>query len=799
MHYGHFSDNGKEYIIRRWDTPKPWVNYLTNGRFHSMISHIGSGHSYYLDFELNPITFRGNQQLLEAVPGKFLYLRDNETDEVWNANVAPCMKSEHFEARHGFGYTTISSTYNGIAARITYCVSEDDAEIWLVELANTTDRKRDLSVFSYSELVMGEYSFEALGPWFAHAMSSLRFENDAILGTKKFVKAPDGKSAIHWPYSLYVTTSLPPDGYETNRDKFVGMYRTLLNPRAVAENSVSNQGNDGESPLASFKWDLTFAPKESKEFSVVTGLVSFGDTHALSARLAKYKSLDNARKELARVQASWKTLLERFTVQTPDRFLDIDVNYWTKYQVVINALTWRNINNYYGCFDPGSGAGGFRNILCDAEGILAIDPADARHRIVTLAGYMMSDGRMAHSTPRPDIHVPPTSIGHKVDDAIWLLIAVEDYIRETGEHAILREEVSYLDGPTEPLWKHITKGMARLVNVKGQRGLPLLGTGDWNDALNGAGKNGIGESVWMGMFVFYGLTMALDVFGRFLPDIPEVKPLLARYKTRAEELKRIVNDQCWNGEYFIRAFDDRGETIGDKHCKEGAFYIEPQVWSVITGIADATRGLAALEAAEKHLLTPYGMQLLTPAYTEYDPGIGVISAFGPGTHENAAVFSQANIFGMVAWAMAGKGDRALNLYKCITPIGMSDERIALRELEPFVQCQYVDGHASQHFGRGACHWLTGTAAWIFKGLTEWVLGIRPTLDGLLIDPSIPAEWAFYEVKRPLRGSIYNIRVENPTHVTRGVKEIFVDGKKMTTARIPFATDKKKHEVRVIMG
>jgi len=802
MKYGYFSKNGKEFIITRYDTPKPWINYLTNGRYTSLISQVGGGYSFYLDAAIHPITHRGIQLLLEGVPGKFVYLRDNDTGEIWNVNVAPTMKQpEGFEARHGFGYTMISSFYKGISGKITYFVSmTDDAEIWLIKLVNQSKKTRRLSIYSYMDLIFGDLSGEMSGGgWFVDSFKKMEYREGALIGTKKFVDIPGSEGEIHWPYAVFITSSLTPSEFECSKEDFIGRYRSVYNPIAIEKNRCSNKDVSGKPLAGTFKWDIIIKPNESKKFSLVMGITPRNDEAALSLLTQKYKSLQKTEKELLITKRYWENILGKSTIRTPDKDLNLDVNFWTKYQLLINTITWRNSNFYYGNSSDGIGAGGYRNILQDASGALPLLKEKAKEHIKTIAGYMNSDGIPAHGTPRPELSVKPKWLGDKTDDIPWLILTVDDYIKETGDWKFLSEEIAYLDGKADPLWQHIIKGIDRIIDSKGKRGLPLIGRGDWNDALNGPGKEGIGESVWLGMFLYLALKVATNMLNRHSSVANKLKTKLNKYIKRAEELKKIINEECWNGTYFIRAFKDDGSPVGDGSCQEGKIYLNPQIWAVLTGITDKSRSVKAMSIAERYLNTEYGLKLLDPPYTKFDPTIGIISAFSPGSHENAAVFSHANIFTVVAYAKLGRGEDAYNLYKKISPIGKEDKVIYKSEVEPYVQCQYVEGPESKDFGKGACHWLTGTAAWIFKGGMEWILGVRPDYEGLRIDPCIPSRWDKYEVVRPFRGDIYKIKVDNPKHLEKGVKEILVDGKKLSSNLIPIAGDQKVHFVKVTMG
>jgi cellobiose phosphorylase len=801
--FGHFSPDGREYIITNWNTPRPWVNYLTNGRYTSIHSHVGTGYSFLYDGHYNPVSNLGINLVFDSFPGKFLYVRDNDSGEYFSVTVGPCLKKpDSYEARVGLGYSVIISSYMGINGSITYFIDEEDnAEVWMVDITNNSRKPRSLSLFSFADLLCGELGSEFYGSgWFAHTYKQLRYENGALLGTKEFVGRPDGKGMMHWPYQIFVTSTLKPAGYEASKEKFIGTFRTLQNPIAVETNKVSGKDVSGEPLAATLKWNLSLKPGQTKRFAISMGFAPWADAPATDRIVKKFQSLDACTAAQEKSQSAWRARLDNIQINTPDKFMNIDANCWVKYQTMINYMTWRNTNWYYGVGPDGNGAGGYRNILCDALGALPFDPAGAREHINIIARYQTSQGLAAHSAPRPELGVAPRSIGSKVDDPLWLAYDVSEYIKETGDGSILSEEIPYMnDGKTGPMWEHISAGIDQMIDTAGDKGLPLIGHGDWNDALNGVGPGGKGQTVWQGMFLAYILRITCDIVKRYVAMDGALTGKINRYTAKADELTRIINDQCFNGEYYVRAYKDDGSPVGDKSCTEGKIYLEAQTWAVITGTADTKRANKTMDSTIKLLNTEYGLEILWPTYTKYDPTVGVISAFSPGTHENAAVFSHANTFAVVALAMLGRAEEAYELYKKVAPVGNSDKFLARRELEPYAHCQYLEGRSSKLFGKGSCHWLTGTAAWMLKAISEWMLGVRPDYDGLIIDPCIPKAWKGFSMTRQFRGDTFIIDVKNPSHVNQGVKQILVDGVEIGGSMIRPIGDGKEHRVAVTMG
>jgi cellobiose phosphorylase len=692
-------------------------------------------------------------------------------------------KPSSFEARHGFGYTVVSSITNGISGEITYFVPPgENVEVWLVKIKNTRKTRRKLSLFSYTEFVLGNLDLYAENPVFYNLFNGFTVKDGAVIGKKRYWKSMDGTFS-RWPYEVFLTSSLSPDGYECSKRRFIGEYRSRQNPVAVEE-GLSGEGEViGEEAVGSLNWRMELAPGGEKTFAVTLGVAEPGKTKEV---VAEYKSLPNARKRLRVTKSYWKELLEdRVEVKTPDANFDLESNKWGKYQVLMNFFTWRTTSFY------GSGGGAsYRNIVQDAFGMIPVRPEEAKRHLVAMAGYMYKNGFVSHATPRVELGYKGGG-ENKADDPLWLPLVVSDYLKETGDWSVLDEEARYLDGGSGTLYEHLVRGVDSIVDELGGKGLPLIKQGDWNDALDGVGKEGKGESVWLGQFLFLVLGETIELLKRLGKD-----EKLEKYAQERERLRALINERTWNGDYFVRAFKDDGSPVGDKGCGEGEIFLNAQVWAILSGVASDERMQKSLDWANKMLGTEYGMACLTPAYTHFDPTIGIISGFSPGTKENAAVFSHANAFAVVAKVRCGRPEEAYELYRRISPFHRSKEELALRKVEPYAYCQYVNGPACPKFGEGWYQWMTGTGAWAFRALHDWIIGVRADYDGLVIDPAIPAAWRGYKVRRKFRNATYLIEVKNPDGACRGVKKVFVDGKEADSPLIPAFEDGGEHTVKI---
>jgi cellobiose phosphorylase len=428
-----------------------------------------------------------------------------------------------------------------------------------------------------------------------------------------------------------------------------------------------------------------------------------------------------------------------------------------------------------------------RDCCQDAFGVIPLSPELARKNLCRIGSFFFNDGQAAGGCNRIGLKEGPSA---KVDLPLWFVIAVADYLRETGDTAFLDERLPLIDGGDSTVYDKMIIGIERMLRQRGPHGLPLIGKGDWNDAANALGVLGKGESVWLAEFLCYVIAEIAP-----LMIIKNDQARLASYKERADELKEIINSQCWDGEWFVRAFRDDGRPLGVKGEKEGFIWINSQTWAVIAGIAEPGRLHACLDSVEKYMGTPYGLTNLAPAYSKYDPTIGLITGFRPGWKENGAVFSHASSFNVVARAVIGRGRDAVDLFRRILP----SSKPAHYLVEPYVYSQFCAGpDAGQSYGEGAYHWLTGTAAWMFRAMTDYIIGVRPELNGLRIQPAVDPEWKRFAMKRVFRGASYQIEFENPDGVETGVRQIYLDGAQIEGTLLPLPM-LKEHKVRVVMG
>ena len=783
--YGHFSDDGREYIVTTPHTPRPWVNFLTNGDYCSLCSHVAGGFSFYKDHRFHGVLRRGMTTSLDDLPGRFIYVKDEQTGEVWNANVHPIGKFDTFEARHGVAYTTIASSYRKIAASLRFFVPRGiDAEMWTIELANTDKKPRKLSVYSLADFTLGNVSLCELDNNFHGLFYEVELTDRAMGAQHKFWFEEYGWSEnnVIWPYRAFVTSTRKPDRIVADRSAFFGAFREYHNPAGVEPPLMPEGATAGKCLVGVCQWRITLRPGQRWTTHVAVGIQpneASGKNRAMIAKLQKPETYDKA---WDATRTWWAGLFSGVEVNTPDNDINVMMNTWNKFQLSVNFFFGRGPSYYHKGQYPA-----MRDSCQDAFGMIALKPELAKENLNRIAHFFFADGQACAGCNRIGIKEGPSV---KVDLPLWFVMAAADYIRETGDAGFLDERFPLMDAGESSVYDKMIAGIDRMLEQRGSHGLPLMGKGDWNDAANAVGRGGKGESVWLGQF----LCLAIREIAPLM-HLKNDGAKLARYEQRADELRRIINETCWDGEWFVRAFRDDGRALGVKGEKEGFIWINSQTWAVIAGIADAGRLNTCMDSVEKHMGTAYGLMNLAPAYKKFDPTVGLITGFRAGWKENGAVFSHASAFNVVARAVLGRGRDAVDLYRRILPTGKDPDTYMI---EPYIFTQFCAGPAAgEEHGQGAYHWLTGTAAWMFRAMTDYIIGVRPEMNGLRIKPAVDPSWKQFSMKRVFRGCRYEFDFRNPNGAQTGVKQILLDGKVVDGDLLPLPT-KKAHKVVVTM-
>ncbi len=774
MRYGHFDDAQREYVITQPDTPLPWLNYLGSEAYFGIISNTAGGYSFYKDARLRRLTrYRYNNVPLDT-GGRYLYLRDNASGEFWSPSWEPTRRLlENYTCRHGLGYTIISSTYQGISASTRYFVPLGETlEIWQTTITNGRDQTADLSLFSLIEFCLWDANDDATNYQRNFSIGEVEIEDGVIYHKTEYRERRD--------HFAYFACSEPLAGYDTQRKDFMGAYRGWDAPQVVERGESANSHAYGWAPIGSHHVKITLSPGESKVINFVLGYhenprndkfdplntqtINKRTVKPIIARYLTCEAIDEAFEALRRY---WNDLLMIYQVETPDEHTNRMVNIWNAYQ---NMVTF-NISRSASGFETGIGRGmGFRDSNQDLLGFVHMVPARARERILDIAATQLPTGGAYHQ------YQPLTKRGNNAiggnfnDDPLWLVLGVAAYIKESGDWPILDQPVPYDNQPGSetPLYEHLQRSIQYTLDRLGQHQLPLIGRADWNDCLNlntfsdepgqsfqtTTNRDGkVAESVFIaGLFVIAAHEMEAIARSRGLSDES------ARYHAAAEQMESSVRANGWDGAWFLRAYDHFGEKVGSSSCAEGQIFIEPQGICIIAGIG-VEDGLAqqALASVRERLATPHGIILQQPAYSHYYLNLGEISSYPPGYKENASIFCHTNPWIMMAEAVVGNGDAAYDYYTRINP--SAREHISeLHACEPYVYAQMIAGRDAPTHGEAKNSWLTGTAAWNYVAITQSILGIRPTYDGLEIAPVIPTGWPGFKATRRYRGARYEITV-----------------------------------------
>jgi cellobiose phosphorylase len=811
MKYGYFDDIYREYVIETPKTPLPWINYLGSQDFFRLISNTSGGYCFYKDAKLLRLTrYRYNNSPIDC-GGHYYYIKDGDT--IWNPGWQPSRTElDSYKCRHGLGYTVFESSKNAVSAKQEVFVPlGHSCELTRITLRNDSDAKRSIDLYSYVEFCLWDAQDDSSN--FQRNLSTGEVE---VEGSAIYHKTEFRERRNHYAV-YYVNKDI--DGFDTSRDAFVGLYNGPGEPQAVAAGTSCNSIAHGWAPVGSHHLRVTLEP--GSEYSCIfilgycecprdhkfeaPGIINKDPARELISAFSTDEQFDTA---LSGLREYWNRLLSVYRVETGDEKMDRLVNIWNQYQCMVTFNMSRSASYY----ESGLGRGmGFRDSCQDLLGFVHLIPSRARERILDIASTQLPDGSAYHQY-QPLTKKGNSDIGGGFnDDPLWLIAAVAAYLRETGDFGILDEECTFDNDANNkaPLAEHLRRSFMFTTNNLGPHGLPLIGRADWNDCLNlncfsehpgesfqitGPSEGPVAESVFIaGMYVKYGAELAeiLDHTGD--------TDAAAFVRAKVSEMESAVLDAGWDGEWFIRAYDAFSNPVGSHVNKEGQIYIESQGMCVMAGIGvESGQAEKALRSVEKRLDSKYGITLLQPAYTEYHLELGEISSYPPGYKENAGIFCHNNPWIACAETMLGHGDRAFEVFRKTCPVYL-EEISEIHRTEPYAYCQMVAGKDAATFGEGKNSWLTGTAAWTFTCISQYILGIKPELDGLRIDPCIPSDMKLYKCDRRFRGSLYHISVENPHGSQRGIASMTIDGEEVSGNLIPLPDQPAEFNVRVILA
>ena len=810
MKYGHFDDANREYVITNPKTPYPWINYLGNEDFFSLTSNTGGGYTFYKDAKFRRLTrYRYNNVPIDD-GGKYFYIKDEDT--IWSPGWKP-VKTEldSYECRHGMSYTKFISSKNGVNAEVLQFIPLGFwGEIQKVNLKNTTSTVKTLKLYSFIEWALWNAEDDMTNFQRNFSTGEVEIEDSVIYHKTEFKERRN--------HYAFFSVNEPINGYDTDRESFIGLYNGFDSPEAVVNGKPSNTTAHGWSPVASHYIEVSLKPGEEKDFIFMLGYVEVDENNKWESKsvinkkpakemIAKFNTVEKVQTAFYELQVYWDNLLGKISIQSEDVKLDRMVNIWNQYQCMVTF----NMSRSASFFESGIGRGmGFRDSNQDLIGFVHQIPERARERIIDIASTQFEDGSCYHQ------YQPLTKKGNAVlggnfnDDPLWLILSTTEYIKETGDFSLLNELVPFDNDMSraKPHFDHLKASFYHVVNNLGPHQLPLIGRADWNDCLNlncfskdpnesfqttGNKKDGKAESLMIaGLFVVYGKEY-IDLCTQIGKDEEA-----AEAQIHVNNMIAAVKEFGWDGEWFLRAYDYFGKKVGSNQNEEGKIFIESQGWCGMAEIG-IEEGLVekSLNAVDEHLNCDYGIVLNSPAFSKYYIEYGEISTYPAGYKENGGVFCHNNPWIMIAETKIGRGNKAFEYYSKIAPSYL-EEISELHKVEPYVYCQMIAGKEAFKPGEAKNSWLSGTASWNFYAITQYILGVKPAYNGLSINPCIPSGWSGFKMSRKFRGATYNIEVLNPNNICKGVKTIFVNGKEIDSNVIPILQPNKEHTIKVII-
>ncbi|MGE5353777.1 MAG: GH36-type glycosyl hydrolase domain-containing protein [Acidobacteriota bacterium] len=795
--YGHFSDDFREYIITDPRTPRPWFNYIWNEHYGGLLSHTGGGFSFLDSPRDNRISRMRYNCLPWDRPGRYIIVKDVELNKYWSLSWAPTidLSYDKYECRHGQGYTTIITEIFGLRGELTYFVPLDtNAEIWKVKLTDLSGRKRNLEIYSFVELMMGNALNDIINEPNDKHFTEIIFNKDyeAIVATRRYwvlnKKVSVAQPNIDWKYNLLFTSTLPVEGFDSSLDTFIGRWRSEANPESVETGVMKNNEITAGDPVAALKSKLTLEPSSETEFASLLGISPKEENPFEHLNIKNLKDTGIINSKFEELKNYWNNYLSNIKVDTPDKKFDAMLGVWNQYQAAVTFDMARNAGYYHGGLLFGTG---MRDQFQDIIGMVIAHPERVRTRLLKALRYQFSDGSTLHN------FFKFTDSGERTnhsDTPLWIPFGIIEYLNETGDFSILEETVNYYDKGSASVYTHMVNALDFAISSTTERSLPKIMNGDWNDTLDHIGPLGKGETVWGAFFLAYVLKKTFELL-----KLRDDKDTLSRFTQAYNRLKTATDEFCWDGEWYIRAFKDNGDPVGTHKDKQGKIFINSQTWSVISGLAGKDRADKALESCKKYLYKPYGIQICWPSFTEIADDIGLISRCVPGKKENGAIFNHASSWFVLAAIMNGDVETAYDVYSKMLPLN-SAKNIDRYEVEPYVFAEYVTSPDHPTENQASHSWLTGTAVWMLRIGLDNILGFKTSLRGVTISPNIPSGWKEFKAERMFRGKRLVLHVNNEAGVNSSVKCVKINGESAASAFIdPMQYDKGEIKIEIIMG
>lgn len=796
MQYGYFDNDNREYVINKVDLPTSWTNYLGVKDTCVVVNHTAGGYMFHKTPEYHRMTrFRGNSVPMDR-PGHYVYIRDNDDNDYFSISWQPVGKPldvAKYECRHGLSYSKYLCEYNNIKAEQKLFVPiSDDVELWDVRIKNEDSKKRNLSVFSYCE-----FSFHHID------MDNKNFQMSLYASGSSYKNGVIEHDLFYEEFGFqYFTSSFEPDGFDCLRDKFIGKYRTEDNPIGVEAGVLSGSSELGGNHCGSLQKNITLEPGEEIRLVFMLGDGNMQKGREIKEKYSDFAAVDS---EFDKLKQFWNEKITKLQINTPNEGMNTLINTWTLYQAEINVM----FSRFASFIEVGGRTGlGYRDTAQDAMTIPHSNPQKCKQRIVELLRGLVSQGYGLHLfqpewfEPNNEVKpfksptVVPTPKGSDMvhgiedacsDDALWLVSSITEYVKETGEFDFLDEVITYADKGEGTVYEHMKRILDFSAEQVGENGVCKGLRADWNDCLNLGG----GESALVSFLHYWALDNFLEL-ARYKGETEDVE----NYTKIKQHVEEVCDKELWDKDWYIRGITKNGKKVGTNKDLQGKIHLESNAWAVLSGAASEEKGKKAMDSIDEKLYTPYGIMLNGPAYTEPDDDIGFVTRVYPGLKENASIFSHPNPWAWAAECKLGRGDRAMKFYNALCPY-YQNNMIEVREAEPYSYCQFISGVDHTTYGKARHPFMTGTGGWAYFSATRYILGVRPQIDYLEIDPCVPADWSSFYVTRVWRDARYNINVENPDGVMKGVKEIYVNGEK--TDKIPVMGKDTVTDVRVVMG
>lgn len=797
MQFGYFDDENKEYVIERPDTPKSWSNYLGTTEYGAIITNNAGGYSFYKSAAQGRFTRLRFNSIPADQPGRYIYIHDKDSKDYWSASWQPVGKDlEKYKStcKHGTAYTIIDSEYTHIKTSAKYFVPlNSEFEIWHLKITNTDNSKRRLRFFTFVEYSNNWHVLQDFMN-LQYTQYILRMgvvDNIIDHGINVLLPDDEGDFENHDGnrHTFLGIVGAEITGYDTDREKFLGHYRSYHNPLVVENGVCTNSLAYGDNGCGVLQFDVELDPNETKECAVIMGI---GKADTIGKKIInKFQNIDRIEEEFNKLRKHWHSRLEGLYVNTPDKEFNSMTNVWSPYNCMMTYSWSRAASLVYSGERDGLG---YRDTVQDLLGVLHIIPNEAGKRLeLMLTGQVSTGGAMpvvkqfSHS---PGNETPPDEKDYRSDDCLWLFNTVPAFVKETGNIEFYNKILPYADKEEDTVFKHLKKALEFSLIRMGLHGLPCGLSADWNDCLELGYK---GES----SFVAFQLRYALKVYIEICELLKHSDEVIWAEK-HLESLDKNLIENVWDGEWFLRAITEEGLKIGSQENDEGKIWLNPQSWSVLSEYASNEQAVSAMNAVKKYLASDYGIVVCAPPYEKIDPKIVKAPLFNQGMKENASIFSHTQGWAIIAETMLGNGNQAYGYYKSFMPAAFNT-KAEIRQIEPYVNCQFTHSKHSRRFGASRLPWLTGAATWSYFTASQYILGIQPQYYGLKIDPCIPSAWKKVKLKRKFRNMNFDIEIINENNICKGVEKIILNGKEIIGNKINIKEMESTNKVRVIMG